>query len=186
MKSNVADIITIDGTSGSGKSTISKLLAERLNFNLLDSGKLYRAAGYINSQNNNLSNNVNELIELLSEISLKVNKDNHEFEIFYQNNKIDHLLYSEDVGKFASVVSQIPEVRKCMFELQHMCVKEPGLIANGRDMGSEVFTNASLKIYITATLEIRARRRFNELCERGDDVDYESIYQSLEKGMTVT
>ena len=88
MKSNVANIITIDGTSGSGKSTISKLLAERLNFSLLDSGKLYRAAGYINSQNNNLSNDVNELIELISEISLKVNKDNHEFEIFIKIRKL--------------------------------------------------------------------------------------------------
>ncbi len=181
MKSNTANIITIDGTSSSGKSTISKLLAEKLNYSLLDSGKLYRAAGYINSQNKDASNDINNLINLISKISLQVDEESFEFEIYYHNKKIDHLLYSEDVGKFASVVSKIPEVRKCMLTLQHSCVKEPGLIANGRDMGSEVFPNASLKIYITASIEIRARRRFNELNEKGENVDYENIYESLKK-----
>ena len=163
-----------------GKTTISKILAQRLHFTLLDSGKLYRSAGYIYLQSQSMFASTDSIKQLVSKIELRSN-NNNEYEIFYKNENIDHLLYSEKVGESASVVSKIPDVRKCMLKIQHSCVHGLGLIANGRDMGTEVFPQANLKLYINASLEVRAKRRYNELIEKGDDVKYENIYKSLKK-----
>ena len=181
MSSNPPYIITIDGTSSSGKSTISRLLAKKLNFKLLDSGKLYRSVGYIACDIYESIDIIKDYSELVSKISLKPNNVSHEYEVHYKNKIIDSLLYSENIGIAASIVSKVPEVRKSMYDLQHSCVKGNGLIANGRDMGSEVFTDARLKIYITADIDIRARRRYEELINKGDIVQYQDIYNSLKK-----
>ena len=181
MKSKTTFIITIDGTSSSGKSTISRLLAKKLNFKLLDSGKLYRSAGYIVSKSVTKVDSSIDYKKLISQISLKPNHDTYEYQVYFENQVIDSYLYTEDVGKAASVVSKIAEVRECMFNLQQSCVKGAGLIANGRDMGTEVFPDAPLKIYIDADLEIRAKRRLNELLDKGENVTFENIYDSLMK-----
>jgi len=181
MKSRTTFIITIDGTSGSGKSTISKLLAKKLNFILLDSGKLYRSAGYIVAKSDTKIDTTIDYKNLISQISLKPNENTYEYEICFKNQVIDQYLYTDDVAKAASVVSKIAEVRECMFNLQQSCVNGAGLIANGRDMGTEVFPDAPLKIYIDADLEIRAKRRLNELLDKGENVTFENIYDSLMK-----
>jgi cytidylate kinase len=181
MSSNPPYIITIDGTSSSGKSTISRLLAKKLNFKLLDSGKLYRSVGYIACDIYESIDIIKDYSELVSKISLKPNNVSYEYEVYYKNKIIDSLLYNENIGIAASIVSKVPEVRKSMYDLQHSCVKGNGLIANGRDMGSEVFTDARLKIYITADIDIRARRRYEELINKGDIVQYQDIYNSLKK-----
>ena len=180
MKSNKTYIITIDGTSSSGKSTISKLLANNLNFKLLDSGKLYRAAGYAANQTKKNFEEITNYDLLISDLSLRVNMNN-EYEIYFNDKKIDNLLYDEQIGEAASIVSKIPQVRKCMYEIQHSCLDGTGLIANGRDMGTEVFPDADLKLFIDASLDIRAERRYQELKSKGHDVDYESTYLSLKK-----
>ena len=174
-------IVTIDGTSSSGKSTISRLLAKRLNFKLLDSGKLYRSAGYIACDIYDSIDMIEDYRELVSKISLKSNNVSNEYEVYYENKIIDSLLYNENIGIAASIVSKVPEVRNTMYDLQHSCVKGNGLIANGRDMGSEVFKDAQLKIYITADIDIRAKRRFEELINKGENVLYQDIYDSLKK-----
>ncbi len=181
MKSESINIITIDGTSSSGKTTISKILAKKLNFNLLDSGKLYRSIGLIASESAQRLDEIENLEELVSSISLKSDDDTYEYQIFYKNKKIDHLLYDEHVGKAASIVSKIPQVRKRMLDIQHSCAVGKGLIANGRDMGSEVFPKAKLKLYINASLEIRAKRRFNELINKGQSVILDDVFESLKK-----
>ena len=181
MSSNPPYIITIDGTSSSGKSTISRLLAKKLNFKLLDSGKLYRSVGYIACDLYESIDIIKDYSELVSKISLKPNNVSHEYEVHYKNKIIDSLLYNENIGIAASIISKVPEVRKSMYDLQHSCVKGDGLIANGRDMGSEVFMDARLKIYITADIDIRARRRYEELINKGDIVQYQDIYNSLKK-----
>jgi cytidylate kinase len=181
MSSNSPYIITIDGTSSSGKSTISRLLAKKLNFKLLDSGKLYRSVGYIACDIYESIDIIKDYSELVSKISLKANNISHEYEVYYKNKIIDSLLYNENIGIAASIISKVPEVRNSMYDLQHSCVKGNGLIANGRDMGSEVFTDARLKIYITADIDIRARRRYEELTNKGDIVQYQDIYNSLKK-----
>ena len=181
MSSNSTSIITIDGTSSSGKSTISRLLAKKLNFKLLDSGKLYRSAGYIACDIYNSINEVKDYHGLVSKISLKTNKTSNEYEVYYEEKMIDYLLYNENIGIAASIVSKVPEVRTSMYNLQRSCIQGRGLIANGRDMGTEVFNDAQLKIYITAEISIRARRRYDELIDKGHDVIYEDIFHSLKK-----
>ena len=181
MKSNSTYIITIDGTSGSGKTTISKSLAKKLGFSLLDSGKLYRSAGFVYLESKELFSDLNSIKNMISKITMSLNTDSNEFEIFFENKKIDHLLYSEEVSESASIVSKIPEVRDCMMKVQKLCVKGRGLIANGRDMGTEVFPEADLKLYINASLDIRAKRRYEELKSKGEDVNAENVYKSLQK-----
>ncbi len=181
MKSNSTYIITIDGTSGSGKTTISRSLAKKLSFSLLDSGKLYRSAGFVYLQSKEMFSDLNSINALISKITMLSNSDSNEFEIFFDNKKIDHLLYSEEVSESASIVSKIPEVRESMMKIQKRCVKGRGLIANGRDMGTEVFPEANLKLFINASLDIRAKRRYKELKNKGEDVTLENIYKSLQK-----
>ena len=181
MRSNSTYIITIDGTSGSGKTTISKSLAKKLGFSLLDSGKLYRSAGFVYLQSKESFSDSHNIKSVISSITMASNVDTNEFEIFFNNKKIDHLLYSEEVSESASIVSKIPEVRECMMKIQKQCVKGKGLIANGRDMGTEVFPEANLKLYINASLDIRAKRRYEELKSKGEDVNLENIYKSLQK-----
>ena len=181
MRSSSTYIITIDGTSGSGKTTISKSLAKKLGFNLLDSGKLYRSAGFVYLKSTESFSNFNSIKEVISRITMSSNIDSNEFEISFENKKIDHLLYSEEVSESASIVSQIPEVRECMMKIQKLCVKGRGLIANGRDMGTEVFPEADLKLYVNASLDIRAKRRYDELKSKGEDVTLENIHKSLKK-----
>ncbi len=181
MRSNSTYIITIDGTSGSGKTTISKSLAKKLGFRLLDSGKLYRAAGFVYLQSKESFSDLNSIKGVISKIKMISNEDSNEFEISFDNNKIDHFLYSEEVSESASIVSKIPEVRECMMEIQKLCVKGKGLIANGRDMGTEVFPEANLKLFVNASLDIRAKRRYEELKSKGENVNLENIYKSLQK-----
>ena len=181
MKSNSTYIITIDGTSGSGKTTISKSLAKKLSFSLLDSGKLYRSVGFVYLQSKESFCDLNSIKGLISKITMSSNIDSNEFEISFDNKKIDHLLYSEEVSESASIVSKIPEVRECMMKVQKLCVKGRGLIANGRDMGTEVFPEANLKLYVNASLDIRAKRRYDELKSKGEDVNLENVYKSLQK-----
>ena len=181
MKSNSTYIITIDGTSGSGKTTISNALAKKLDFSLLDSGKLYRSAGFVYLQSKESFSDLNTIKDLISKITMSSSKDSNEFEISFDNKKIDHLLYTEEISESASIVSKIPEVRECMLKIQKLCVKGKGLIANGRDMGTEVFPEADLKLYVSASLDIRARRRYEELKSKGDDVSLKNVYKSLQK-----
>ena len=181
MRSNSTYIITIDGTSGSGKTTISKSLAKKLGFNLLDSGKLYRSAGFVYLKSSESFSDINSIKEVISKITMSSNIDSNEFDISFENKKIDHLLYSEEVSESASIVSKIPEVRECMMKIQKLCVKGRGLIANGRDMGTEVFPEADLKLYVNASLDIRAKRRYDELKNKGEDVTLGNIYKSLKK-----
>ena len=181
MRSNSTYIITIDGTSGSGKTTISKSLAKKLDFNLLDSGKLYRSAGFVYLQSKELFSDFNSINDLISKITMSSNKDSNEFEVFFENKKIDHLLYTEEVSESASIVSKFPEVRECMLKIQKLCVIGRGLIANGRDMGTEVFPEADLKLYMNASLDVRSKRRYEELKSKGEDVSLENIYKSLKK-----
>ena len=181
MKSDSTYIITIDGTSGAGKTTISKSLAKKLSFSLLDSGKLYRSVGFVYLQSKKSFSDLNSVKGLISKITMSSNSDSNEFEILFDNKKIDHLLYSEEVSKSASIVSKIPEVRECMMSIQKLCVKGKGLIANGRDMGTEVFPEANLKLYVNASLDVRAKRRYDELKSKGEDVNLENVYESLKK-----
>ncbi len=171
-------IIAIDGLASSGKTSVSKLLSKKLKFYFLDSGILYRSIGYIHKLESIDLDSEKEVKNIINNIKLIPSK-NLQFQVFYKNKDITNFLYSEEIGLQASIVSQYKSVRELLLLLQHSCVQSPGLIANGRDMGTKVFPKAKLKIYFIADLKIRANRRHKQLLESGTNSDLESITKML-------
>ena len=172
-------VITIDGLSSSGKSTISVLLAEELGWHLLDSGILYRSLAYLTELESVDVNSEEKIHRLMNNFKLSnINKSNI-YRVIYKNKDITDYLNTERVGINASIIAKIRFVRDLLLPIQHSCIKEPGLIANGRDMGTIVFPKAILKIFFTADIEIRAQRRYEELLSLGEDVDFSSVLSSL-------
>ena len=172
-------IITIDGLSSSGKSTISVLLAKKLGWNLLDSGLLYRAIAYLTELESKSINDQDQINKLMGDFKLQTTKQSNLYRIIYKNNDITDYLNTEIVGKNASVVSKLPFIRNLFLPIQHSCIQAPGLIANGRDMGTKVFTNATLKLFFVAEVNIRAKRRHEQLVTQGENVDFNSVLASL-------
>ena len=172
-------IITIDGLSSSGKSTISVLLAKKLGWNLLDSGLLYRAIAYLTALESKSINDQDQINKLMGDFKLQITKQSNFYRVIYKNNDITDYLNTEVVGKNASVVSKLPFIRNLFLPIQHSCIQAPGLIANGRDMGTKVFTNATLKVFFIAEVNIRAKRRHEQLIKQGENVDFNSVLASL-------
>ena len=172
-------IITIDGLSSSGKSSISVLLAKKLGWNLLDSGLLYRAIAYLTALESKSINDQDQINKLMGDFKLQITKQSNFYRVIYKNNDITDYLNTEVVGKNASVVSKLPFIRNLFLPIQHSCIQAPGLIANGRDMGTKVFTNATLKVFFIAEVNIRAKRRHEQLIKQGENVDFNSILASL-------
>ena len=172
-------IITIDGLSSSGKSSISVLLAKKLGWNLLDSGLLYRAIAYLTALESKSINDQDQINKLMGDFKLQITKQSNFYRVIYKNNDITDYLNTEVVGKNASVVSKLPFIRNLFLPIQHSCIQAPGLIANGRDMGTKVFTNATLKVFFIAEVNIRAKRRHEQLIKQGENVDFNSVLASL-------
>ena len=172
-------IITIDGLSSSGKTTISILLSKKLKWYLLDSGILYRSLAYLmHSQSIDIQSE-KEIHKLITNFRLSTTDEPNIFKAIYKDQDISDYLNSEEVGKNASKISKIRFVRELLLPIQRSCVKNPGLIANGRDMGTKVFPHAALKFFFIADVEIRAQRRYEELLNKGQDVDFNKILNSL-------
>ncbi len=170
-------VVTIDGPSGVGKGTISEHLANKLRWNYLNSGALYRAIAWVAK---------NDSIELSNFIELENASKNIHFtirekklHIEYKNIEISSLIYNEEVAKTASKVSSIPKVRESILNIQRAFKKEPGLIAEGRDMGSVIFPEAGVKIFLTASIETRAQRRFKQLKDRTFNVSLPALIKDL-------
>ncbi len=176
-KTNIIPIIAIDGPSASGKGTISRKLAEYFNFNYLNSGSLYRLTAYIAKNKNIDFKNEDEIVKIganLSPIFLgeKVLIDG--IDIWPEISK-------EGSGKLAAEISPIIELRETLFTFQRSQIKNPGLVAEGRDMTSEVFTDAKIKIYLDATPEVQARRRLKDEQDKNINTTYEELLESMRK-----
>ena len=162
-------IITIDGPSASGKGTLAILLAERLNWKILDSGALYRAFAYFS-----ISENDQRLIEQnLRKISFNI-ADNS-IQVLFENEDISGHLRTEETAIQASKISSLPSTREILLPIQRFFSETSNLIADGRDMGSVVFPNANLKFFLDAAPEVRAKRRYLELQKRGQEVNIDSF-----------
>ena len=173
---NKINVVTIDGPSASGKGELAKSIAHHFDFKLLDSGILYRLFAYF--FNLKLSN---------EEIAVKINNDisfklkEHNFKILNQSDDITNYLRSEDIAKVASKLSSQKEVRESLFQIQRDFYDKKGLVADGRDMGTVVFKDAKLKIYLTASSEVRAKRRYLELQNRGQEVNMPALIADIEQ-----
>ena len=166
-------IITIDGPSASGKGTLAILLAERLNWKILDSGALYRAFAYFS---------INENDERLIEQSLKkisFNIVDNSIQVLFKNEDISRHLRTEETAIQASKISSLSSTREILLPIQRFFLETSNLIADGRDMGSVVFPNANLKFFLDAAPEVRAKRRHLELQKRGQEVNMHDLISDI-------
>ena len=176
--------IAIDGFSSTGKSTVAKQLAKALEYLYVDSGAMYRAVTLFALRNGLVDESdpdLKKLVERLGEIELifHFNKDLGYSEIHLNGENVENEIRTLEVSESVSQVSIVKEVREKLVELQRQIGKDKGVVMDGRDIGTVVFPDAELKIFFTASPDIRASRRYKELLERGDKVTYEDVLKNI-------
>lgn len=185
MTQNKKIIIAIDGHAACGKSTLAKDLAKKLKYTYIDTGAMYRAVTLYALENNIIKNNdINEelLNEKLSEINItfEYNNKTQKSETILNGKNIENKIRSSmEVAGFVSPIATIGFVRKKLVSLQQAMGKNKGIVMDGRDIGTVVFPEAELKIFLTASADIRAKRRFDELKAKGENVNYDKILNNL-------
>jgi CMP/dCMP kinase len=175
-------VITLDGPSGTGKGTICHLLAKHLKWHMLDSGAIYRVLAYAARKRGIATHQVDALVDLAKILDLHF-KLSHEGEpqVILDNENVHQAIRSEQCGQDASQIAVIPEVRQALLARQRDFAKAPGLVTDGRDMGTVVFPNAVLKIYLDANQEERAKRRYLQLKDSGINVSLAQVVEELVK-----
>ncbi len=177
-------IIAIDGHSSTGKSTLAKELAKALNYIYIDTGAMYRAVTYYALQNNLISEkkiNKKQLINDLAKIQIdfKYNPDKGFAEVYLNGQNIEKEIRQMYVSNFVSLIATIPEVREKLVAQQRKIGERKGIVMDGRDIGSVVFPDAELKIFMTASPEVRAKRRYLELLEKGENVNFNDVLTNV-------
>lgn len=170
-------IITIDGPSGTGKGTMANLLSQHLGWRCLDSGALYRLVGLAVKRAGINTENVEKVSEIVRNMDINFRPDG----IRMSSEDVTNAIRTEEIGNMASKIAAIPEVRTELLAWQRDYVQEPGLVADGRDMGTTVFPEARLKIFLTASPEERAKRRYKQLKEKGLDVNLKNLIEEIRK-----
>jgi cytidylate kinase len=180
-------IIALDGHSSCGKSTYARLIAAELGYSYIDTGAMYRAvtlaameAGLFDSTD---APPVEKIRNLLKQVELKLehNPDRQRTEIFLNGRMVEDLIRSMGVSEHVSYIAAIPAVRRKMVEYQRSLGTEKGVVMDGRDIGTVVFPDAEIKIFLTATLDVRAGRRYRELVEKGMEADFDEVKRNLAK-----
>jgi len=184
MKKDI--VIAVDGHSSTGKSTLAKQIAKALNYIYIDTGAMYRAVTYYALQNNLISENhfdKDRLIKNLDhiKISFKYNPDKGFAEVYLNGKNIEKDIRKMHVSNFVSDIATVPEIREKLVAQQRDIGKNKGVVMDGRDIGSVVFPDAELKIFMTASPKVRAQRRYKELLEKGNEVDYKAVLQNVIK-----
>ena len=180
---SIIPVITVDGPSGSGKGTICKLLAALLGWNLLDSGALYRLTA-LAAKHHGVALDDEDALQVLAahlDVQFLVQEGEDEIQVILEGESVTQELRLEETGATASVVAAIPAVRDALLNRQREFAQAPGLIADGRDMGTVVFPGAQLKVYLDASVEERANRRYKQLINKGLDASLEVILIDLKK-----
>jgi len=176
--------IAIDGFSSTGKSTVAKQIAKHLGYVYVDSGAMYRAVTFYAMQNGFIQENyfnVDGLIANLKNItiSFKFNNELGFAEVYLNDINVENEIRTLEVSNFVSKVAEISDVRQKLVEQQQHMGKSGGVVMDGRDIGTVVFKDAELKLFMTASAETRAKRRYSELLERGDNVNYEAVLKNV-------
>lgn len=180
---SISPVITIDGPSGSGKGTICKLLAAKLGWNLLDSGALYRLTALSAKHHGVEMDNQDELQVLAAHLDVQfiVQEGEEELQVVLEGESVTQELRLEETGAMASIVAAIPSVRAALLDRQREFSDSPGLIADGRDMGTVVFPGAQLKVFLDASVDERANRRYKQLINKGLNASLEEVLVDLKK-----
>lgn len=172
-------VITIDGPSGTGKGTVGLLLAHKLSWHILDSGAFYRAFAHIAHEKQILPDQIDQLQLVGDQLDVRFEVKTDEIRIWVEGRDITGAIRSEEGGRFASIYAAIPEVRQALLARQRETRRPPGLVADGRDLGSVVFPDAVLKIFLTATPKVRAERRYKQLKDKGFDVNLPRLEKEI-------
>jgi cytidylate kinase len=175
-------VITLDGPSGTGKGTICHLLANHLDWHVLDSGCIYRVLAYAIRKHGMNFNDIGRIVTLAHDLDVRFETDPHlKSAVFLDNQDVFDNIRSEECGQDASTIAVVPEIREALLARQRAFAKLPGLVTDGRDMGTVVFPDAILKIYLYASAETRAERRFFQLKEKGINVSLAQVVDELAK-----
>jgi len=173
-------VLTIDGPSGAGKGTVSRAVSRKLGWHYLDSGSIYRALAIsVLKQGLNL-NDVAAIVELAGHIQLQFICEDDGLKVDLNGEDISAQLGMESTGNTASIIAAYPEVRAVLLQKQKDFKRAPGLVADGRDMGTVVFPDAEFKVFLTASAEERAKRRYKQLIEKGIDANLCQITSEIE------
>ena len=176
-------VITIDGPSGSGKGTLATKIAQYYHYHLLDSGALYRLLGLSLEKRKLLEvlqDNLTECVEIARNLQIEFVATEQGIRVLLDHEDVSKIIRTEEVGAFASRVAVVPELRDALLQRQRDFAQLPGLIADGRDMGTVVFPEAQAKIYLTASAESRAERRVKQLQSMGEDAKIDDILANIQ------
>lgn len=179
--------IAIDGHSSCGKSTMAKDLAREVGYIYVDTGAMYRAVTLFCMRNNLIDAQGEVLVERLREampqvrVTFRLNEETGRPDTYLNNERVEDTIRSIDVSSNVSKVAAIPFVREAMVEQQRLLGKEKGVVMDGRDIGTTVFPDAELKVFVTASPEVRARRRYDELKAKGMPADYDDILKNVQE-----
>ncbi len=176
MSNTHIPVITVDGPTASGKGTVAQRVAQHLGFHYLDSGALYRLTALSILRRNIALDDEHELAKSAEHLHCHFKGTR----IFLANEDVSHDIRAEAVGNLASKIAAIPTVRQALYGLQRSFLQHPGLVADGRDMGTVIFPHASLKVFLVANVEARAQRRYKQLIKKG----FSAIMQELLKNLT--
>jgi cytidylate kinase len=174
-------IIAIDGPAASGKSTTAQLLAEKLGYVYIDTGAMYRACALKAKKMGIDINDEESIRELLDDIDIRIENHNSKNRIFLDGEDVSEDIRADDISALASAISAIPAVRYKMVELQRKMGEKGGVILDGRDIGTFVFPSAEVKFFLTASPEVRAKRRWLELKQKGINKDFSEVLADLVK-----
>lgn len=173
--------VALDGPAGAGKSTVAKAVAKKLGFIYVDTGALYRAIGLFVLRQGISLEDVNGIVAVLPKILVSLNFRDGEQRVFLGEKDVSDEIRSPEVSMVASAVSAIPRVRQFLLSLQRDLAEKQSVVMDGRDIGTVVLPDAEVKIFLTASAEVRARRRYNELQQKGETVSFEEILQQMQQ-----
>ena len=180
MATNEVPVITIDGPGGSGKGTLSRLLARRLGWHWLDSGAIYRLTALAALRHGVDLDDVPALVEQARHLNVRFGESaDGEASVYLDGEEVSAELRTEQSGEAASKIAACPEVREALLQRQRDFRQPPGLVADGRDMGTVVFPDARLKLFLTASIEQRAQRRYKQLKAQGFDISIDALFREI-------
>ena len=171
--------VAIDGPSGAGKSTMARLLAQQLGFVYVDTGAMYRSIGLYAKRAGIGLEEIEAIVPRLPEITIQLRYTDGVQHIFLNGEDVSEEIRTEIISRYASAVSTLAPVREYLLELQRGLARDHDVIMDGRDIGTVILPHAQVKIFLTASAEERARRRYQELLEKGQAVEYDQVYQDL-------